>query len=499
MIVTAANLSFSYEHLILNNLSFSLQQGETLAIIGSSGVGKSTLLKIIAGLLPPTGGDLFNNAKKPIYVSQEDSLLNWLTIIQNVALPYTIKGEPLAKIKDKALTALSLVGLEGYADSYPHQLSGGMKKRAELARALAYEGDLILLDEPFSALDILNREKLNVLVAQLTKQTGAGLILVTHSIDEACYLADKILLLNSPPHSEELLINDKAGNNSDDFILSEQSRANSNHLRLALKNNNEAIKTAKTPAKNVLFNKFKQLGLAVISLITFLLAISLVKTVFNIPDFLLPYPATVARLFFTTLFNGFIFKDLSYTIMASLGGFGLALLLALPCGYTIARFKPLKELLLPPLIAANTIPIVALAPFIVMWVGLGLTPKIITAALIVFFPILITSITAFRLARKQTAMHLFFYKPNLLRGLFLLELPASLPTIFSGIKISLATSVVGAVIGEFISGADGLGSLLTIAKASFNTPLMFVALVWLVILGLTYYAAAALLEKLCVK
>jgi ABC-type nitrate/sulfonate/bicarbonate transport system ATPase subunit/ABC-type nitrate/sulfonate/bicarbonate transport system permease component len=503
MLLSVNHLSFSYSHHrpVLKDISFTLEEGEALAVIGASGSGKSTLLKLIAGLIAPASGSAIKNlAKRPAYVSQEDSLLEWLTVTENIFLPYKLENIPVtAEIREKALQMLTAVGLEDFADCYPSQLSGGMKKRAELARALTYNPDLILLDEPFSALDIITREHLTVLYADLSKKSGSTLILITHSIDEACYLADKIILLaGKPAIIAKEVQNDRTANASKHFLLSKETAANSKFLRSVLESGNQmqtlTEEIPELPARTP--HRFFKRAAETFSLLTlFMGALLLVKSLFKIPDYLLPSPLAVLQLFIKTLASATIFTDVAYTVTESLSGFIIALLLALPAGYVINRFAFLRRFLLPSLIAANAVPIVALAPFLVLWFGLGLAPKIIAAMLIVFFPLLISTIQAFKLAFKQVRMHLFFFKPSLIKGVFNLELPAALPVIFSGIKVSVTTSVIGAVVGEFVSGSKGLGSLLTIAKANFDLPLMFVALIWLIILSLIYYFTVSYIEK----
>jgi len=146
---------------------------------------------------------------------------------------------------------------------------------------------------------------------------------------------------------------------------------------------------------------------------------------------------------------------------------------------------------MPYLIASNTIPSIALAPFLVLWFGFGATPRVITSVIVIFFPMLITNISAVGIAERRLAQLLAFFRPPRWQRFVRFEFPASLPMIASGVKVSITLSVIGAVVGEFVSGNRGLGSLVSIAKANFDVELMFVGLLWLVILGLAYYAAAS--------
>lgn len=186
------NVCFSYgKKSVLTDLSFTLADGEILAVMGESGCGKSTLLQLVAGFLKPKSGSIVNHANKISYAFQEPRLFPWLTVAENLRAVLTDKDGADQRIKD----ALEAVSLAEAAGLYPDELSGGMKSRASLARALAYGGDLYLLDEPFAALNDELRAELLVKLRERIKQSGASAILVTHQKTDAEWMADKILML----------------------------------------------------------------------------------------------------------------------------------------------------------------------------------------------------------------------------------------------------------------------------------------------------------------
>lgn len=192
--LTVEKLSFSYEKKeVLKDLSFSLKKGEILAVMGPSGCGKSTLLHLIAGLRRGHSGRLATNAKRISYAFQEPRLFPWLTVAENLA----------AVVSDRAVgreaidAVLAEVDLQEAANLYPAELSGGMKSRVSLARALLYDGDLYLLDEPFAALDEDLRNTLSARLRARIKQSGASAIVVTHQLADAEALADRILELTA--------------------------------------------------------------------------------------------------------------------------------------------------------------------------------------------------------------------------------------------------------------------------------------------------------------
>lgn len=210
-ILRLENVSYSYmtksgETKAVENLSFTVKKGEFVAVIGPSGCGKTTVLSLIAGLIKPTGGKILLNGglvSSPGgsigYMLQRDELFNWLTIEKNAILPLEIK-----KLKTKSSVAyvnalLDKYGLKDFKKKYPSELSGGMRQRAALIRTLSFKPDLLLLDEPFSALDYQTRLSVCDDVYDIIRKEGKTAVLVTHDISEAISLADKIIVLSARP------------------------------------------------------------------------------------------------------------------------------------------------------------------------------------------------------------------------------------------------------------------------------------------------------------
>lgn len=190
----------------LNNVSFSVKEGEFVSILGPSGCGKSTILSIIAGVLIPTEGQVFLKNKKVSdstlaigYMLQQDYLFPWKTIIDNVLLGPKIADNVNEEIETKAINLLSEVGLKDIVHAYPSSLSGGMRQRAALVRTLITNPEILLLDEPFSALDYLTKLKLEDLVSKLLKTYKKTSILVTHDIGEAIAMSDRIIIMETNP------------------------------------------------------------------------------------------------------------------------------------------------------------------------------------------------------------------------------------------------------------------------------------------------------------
>ena len=207
--VIIENLAKSYgAKEVLRNLSMRVDPGEIICIVGPSGVGKTTLLRCLSGLMPSSkgqvrvGDEVVTSPRPEIGIVFQDyrgSLMPWMSAIENVTLPLRGKRIPKAEARERALRCLAEVGLAGNEDKYPWELSGGMQQRVAIARALAYDAHILLMDEPFGSLDAQTRFDLEDLVLDLRRRLSISVILVTHDIDEAVFLADRVVVLSGQP------------------------------------------------------------------------------------------------------------------------------------------------------------------------------------------------------------------------------------------------------------------------------------------------------------
>ncbi|MEX5258497.1 ABC transporter ATP-binding protein [Kocuria arenosa] len=190
----------------LQDVTLEIHDGEFLALVGPSGSGKSTLLDLLGGLTAPTSGRILIDGN-PVsgtghdrgIVFQQYALLPWKTALDNIAFGLTSTGAPRREARERARTYLDLVGLSGFADRYPHELSGGMKQRVAIARSLVYEPDILLMDEPFGALDAQTRERLQAELLGIWQHTGTTVVFITHSIEEAVFLGQRVAVLDTRP------------------------------------------------------------------------------------------------------------------------------------------------------------------------------------------------------------------------------------------------------------------------------------------------------------
>jgi NitT/TauT family transport system ATP-binding protein len=195
------------DFLAVSEATFDVEAGELVSLVGPSGCGKTTLLKVLAGIHPYDAGEVrigspaqpFDPSRDIGMVFQQPLLMKWRRVIDNVLLPAEILGLPMRQSRGRARDLLALVGLAGSEDKFPYELSGGMQQRASIARALIHDPKLILMDEPFGALDALTREKMNIELLRIWAEAGKTIVFVTHGITEAVFLGTRVIVLTAGP------------------------------------------------------------------------------------------------------------------------------------------------------------------------------------------------------------------------------------------------------------------------------------------------------------
>lgn len=212
----------------LENLSFSIEEGDFFSIVGPFGCGKTTILNILGGITEKYSGTITIGGKTPAeakknrkigYVFQKPTLLPWRNVIQNITLPQEIAG---VEDENKALELLKMIGLENSALKMPHELSGGMKQLVCVARSLVLDPYVLLLDEPFSSIDEINRTKMHIKLLEIHKKTNKTTVLVTHSLSEAVYLSEKVMILTPRPAKVKKIIDINLTKRGEDMLFSEE-------------------------------------------------------------------------------------------------------------------------------------------------------------------------------------------------------------------------------------------------------------------------------------
>ncbi len=235
-----------------------------------------------------------------------------------------------------------------------------------------------------------------------------------------------------------------------------------------------------------------------LALVMVVLGWQLLVVISGYQPYTLPSPLLVLQRFVSAASSGLLLHHTLVTVTAALGGFALALLTGTLLGYLLFRLRWLERATAPLLAASQAVPIIAIAPLIILWFGTGLQAKILVAALITFFPILMSTLVALRQIPRELREMALISGASWWQMMRYVELPLALPVMFAGIRTGLALATTGAVVGEFVAGRDGLGALINIARGLFDTPLMFVAILTLVIITLTLYQLVEWVERVIV-
>ncbi|RLG10726.1 MAG: hypothetical protein DRN64_02470 [Thaumarchaeota archaeon] len=510
----------------LKDVSFNVREGEFLSIIGPSGCGKTTLLRIIGGLVEQTEGeivfkkgtieDLHRNCG---FVFQDPTLLPWRDVLGNILLPLEVarggkrdKGEGNSERdeeKKKVKELLAMVELEGFEHFYPRELSGGMKQRVAIARALAQDPLILLMDEPFGALDEMTRGRMNFELLRIWKETGKTVIFVTHSIPEAVLLSERVVVLSERPGTVKDIIDIKFDERNPSIIETEEFNKYVQKVRKALGAytdgkihigadlKREDVRPVRKFEDFVPVPKFTPF-LYIMYIFVFLLFISAWKAVtfiFRIPPFLLPPPEDVFTEYVTLLVNRLLLVHTYVTLYETITGFLAGSAIGMLLGYPLAKSRRLERILSPYIVAAQTAPKIALAPLIVIWLGFGIASKFFLVALIVFFPIFVNMITGVRSVDRNLLELMKSTGASKFDIFWKIEIPSSLPMLFAGYKTGITLAVIGAVVGEFVGANAGLGYLTIYAAGLMDTTQVFVAIFQLTLLGISLYALISFIEK----
>ncbi|WP_299428900.1 ABC transporter permease subunit [uncultured Meiothermus sp.] len=467
--IRLAGVSVKFEgREVLKGVDLEVGRGEFIAIIGPSGGGKSTLLRVVAGLLKAQSGTV-EVVGQPAMVFQDYRLLPWRTVEQNIELPIELTG------RGRIETHL---GMKPYLKLYPHQLSGGMKARVAIARALAQDAEVLLMDEPFAALDALVRERFNLELKQLHERTGKTILFVTHSIREAVYLADRVVVLTGG--KIEAILDTRNEGRITAFTQGLEA-----DLREQL---GVADSTFIEPPPRPLRPPWEMVGVLGL-LALFFVAWGIMA--YRVPVFV-PAPLAVWEALGQNA--GMLAQNALLTLRTAGLGILTSLAIGLPIGYAMGRKRSLERLLSPFIVAFQAIPTIIVAPLLIIWFGYGLGSKVTIAALISIFPVMVSSMVGVREV-DRIYREVFQSIGASAWGVFSkLEFPGALPVILGGLRLTVSLALIGAVVAEFVLGGGGLGHLAQTEQRNFNYASSFSAVAVTVLLGITLYGLVAWLE-----
>ena len=424
---------------------------------------------------------------------QKDLLLPWRTIAENVQFGVEIQGIPLPERQKRAKTLLDNLNLGEFANHYPHQLSGGMRQRVALARTLAVDPTVLLLDEPFSAVDAQTRIVLQRELAQTLKRAGKTALLITHDLLEAVTLSDRVLVMSRRPGRiiDEITIelpqrDDPIARRQDPKVNQYVGAADgpARHRPRAGRAGGSARMNGAEPDA---WRAARRCSVAV--LVVFLAAWQWGPGLLGIPTFIVPPLSMVAEEFVRMLSRNALMFHTGVTAAEVIVGFMLGSLLGAFFGYMLGMSPTAEFALSPYILALQIAPKVAFAPLFIMWMGFTVYPKILVAILIVFFPVMVNVLTAVRTVDPDLINLARAFKATRAQIFWKIEFPASMPPLFAGLRIGSTLAVVGVVVGELVGGNMGLGYLLAFGEGQANTPMVFVTILMLTLVGGVAYLA----------
>ena len=502
----------SGELTVLDGVSFDVADHEFVSILGPSGCGKTTLIRIIAGLIAADSGDVRvdgNPVTAPgperCMVFQNFGLLPWRNVQSNVEFGLEVFDLSRAERAATAAEFIELVELKGFERYYPHQISGGMQQRVGIARALARNPKILLMDEPFGAVDAQTREQLQEELLRIWNTTDKTVLFVTHSIDEAIFLSDRIVVLQPHPGRVRCIVEVDLPRPRGSLDL----QASPGSLRSAKRSvlscaasappdRNKVVKTNTTKSSRLNRSQVRKrqlspLAIRAISIGTFLILWELFGR--RVDPILMSYPSAILVAFGEMLQSGELFFESARSIQSFMAGFGLAIVLGVLVEIAMGANRPFEYAIDPFINALYSTPNVALIPLIILWLGLGLTAKIAIVFLIAFFPIVVSTFAGVKNVSGSLVEIGRAFGLSSFRILWKIILPGSVPFIATGIRLAVGRAVVGMVVAEFFTAISGLGGMIIKYSNKFETDRMFVPIIVLAVFGVVLTEVVKIVER----
>ena len=518
-----------HELLVLDRVNLSVPKNQFVCLLGPSGCGKTTLLRVVAGLNESDGGEVFVDGRPVTGPGQDRSmvfqnygLLPWRTVEGNVEFGLEVRGEPTKGRREKCETAIRKVGLAGFERHFPHQISGGMQQRTGLARALSKDPQILLMDEPFAAVDMQTREVLQEELLRIWNTTQTTVLFVTHSVEEAVYLGDRVIVMAAKPGRirADVTIDLPRPRYASNVKASPRFGELCATLRQLLVDEQPAVATGsaateaapvtaplpsseperKTPSASEAATPPKR-KFRLTDHPNTVRGVSLALTFGlwewygrGVDPIFFSYPTAIAEAFPAMIRSGELQKALFSTLGGLAAGFSLSILIGVVIGLLMGRYRLFDYLVDLQVSALYSTPNVALIPLLILWFGLGMTSKIFIVFLAAVFPIIVNTYGGVRNV-SRSLVEIAQAEGARERQIFgKIILPASLPFIMAGIRLAVGRAVVGMVVAEMFTAMSGMGGAIVYYGNAFATDKLFVVIILLALLGVGLTGAVKFLE-----
>ncbi len=486
----------------LAELDLDIRAGEFVALLGPSGCGKSTALRLIAGLTAPTQGAVewpqaqhaVRNDGRIGFVFQEPTLMPWASVFDNVALPLKLTGAPADTTAARVTAALARVGLEKFGNAYPRELSGGMRMRVSIARALVTEPQILLMDEPFAALDEITRFKLNDDLLAMWQTLRTTIVFVTHSVFELVYLAE-------PRRGDGGTAGPRLHRACDRGALS--ARRGVPHLGRLCGHLSPDVGRAGARhggGRRRMTDRVLRIVLPIVVLALGLAIWEAVVRLENIPPYVLPAPGAILQTLIADRI--LLLRSLGVTLATTVEGFLLATVGGVGLAILFNQSRLVEYSLYPYAVILQVTPIVAVAPLLLIYLPQQ-AAVLVCAWIVAFFPVLANTTLGLNSVDRNLAALFALYGASRRQVLWHLKLPSALPYMLGGLRIAGGLSLIGAVVAEIAAGSAGAGSGLAyrIAESGYrlNIPRMFAALLLLSVAGVVIFYLLSLVNYLALR
>ena len=505
------------EVVALDGITFEIARHSRIGIVGPSGGGKSTLLQLTAGLMAPTSGTVNVEGETTekgrlgqcAMMPQRDLLLPWRTALDNAVIALENHGMSRRDARAKAKPFFERFGLGQFENVLPGQLSGGMRQRVSFLRTLMAEKDVVLLDEPFGALDSITRGQMQEWLLNALGDVPRTVLLVTHDVEEALLLSRTVVVMSAQAgprrHRDRLRVAERrpvAARDRHEPGVREAQGSGAGGARMSTQAPAQPsadatvppeVAGAKRPSRFVSF--WKAYGLSVLFLLLLLAIWEFCIWFFHVPKYLLPAPSGIAKAM-TKDWSRYLLPNLWPSLIEILVGFAIAVVAGVGLAVVLHLYGPLRRAVYPLLIGSQTIPIVVLAPILVILLGYNLLPKVVIVALICFFPIVVNGLDGLRLV-DDDFIHMMRTLDATRWDIFRkVEFPGALPSIFSGMRVAATFAAIGAVFGEWSGASEGLGYLIQASTPNLQTARIFACILLLTLIAMALFGLVSLLERL---